>query len=162
MSLDAIHKYDGTQGKDYDVKVEQIDLDEKTEKEQNIFQSVSRTEVDFELIAEMVGDIDHDLAGLTDEDMKLIELEAPDFDFVVENDATDGFEKIEKSKAERKKEMQEKRKKNKQDVMEGGNYVTITFSTFENKAYFMERFGFDHYDEFIKGERFEKMIERVD
>ena len=39
MSLDLIHGYDGTPEKDYDIKVEKISLDLKTEKEQNIFQT---------------------------------------------------------------------------------------------------------------------------
>lgn len=159
-ALDVIHRYDGEKN-DYGIKVEKVELDEKTEKEQNIFQTTSRTELDSELLSDLIGEIDYKAAGLSDDDLKLIEVEVPDFDFTETIDATDDFEKMEESKEERKKAMQKKRKANKQK-MEGANYVTITFSDFESKAYFMERFGFDQYDEFIKGERFEKMIERID
>lgn len=159
-ALDVIHRYDGDKN-DYDVKVEKVELDEKTEKEQNIFQTASRTELDSELLAALIEEIDYKAAGLSDDDLKLIEVEVPDFDFTETIDATADFAKMKESKEERKKEMQKVRKANKQQ-MEGSNHVTITFSDFESKAYFMERFGFDQYDEFIKGERFEKMIERIE
>lgn len=159
MALDTIHKYDGNN--DYDIKVERIELDEKTEKEQNIFQTASVTELDSGFLAEMIGEIDYNLAGLTDEDLKLVEVEVPDFVFTKNTDGEKAFAEIKQDKEIRKQEMQAKRKANKQKTFEGANYVTITFSDFEAKAYFMERFGFDHYDEFIKGERFDKMIERV-
>lgn len=71
MALDLIHKYDGKKN-DYDIKVEMIDLDEKTEKEQNIFQSQSRTPIDMELVAIIMPDVDYQNTGLTDMELDLI------------------------------------------------------------------------------------------
>lgn len=40
-------------------------------------------------------------------------------------------------------------------------YVTLSFTTWEAKAEFMEKFGFSPYDKFIKGEMFDEVCERV-
>src|SRR5690606_21679961 len=74
MALDVINKYDGTAEKDYDIKVEKISLDEKTEKEQNIFQTKSRTDLDDLLLADLLKDVDIENTGLTDEDLKILEV----------------------------------------------------------------------------------------
>ena len=37
QTLDIMNEYDGSPEKDYDIKVESVDLDDKTEREQNIF-----------------------------------------------------------------------------------------------------------------------------
>lgn len=42
------------------------------------------------------------------------------------------------------------------------SYVMLSFSTFQAKAAFMARFGYDAYDKFIKGEEFSDQIERVE
>ena len=49
-ALDIINKYDGTPETDYEVKVERIELDLQTEKEQNVFQTRSRTDFDDDLM----------------------------------------------------------------------------------------------------------------
>ena len=73
MSLDLINGYDGTPETDYDVKVEMIELDEKTEREQNLFQTKAITDLDDELVRKMISDsdigIDYKNAGLDDFDM---------------------------------------------------------------------------------------------
>ena len=43
MSVDLIQGYDGTPETDYDIKVEAVDFDEKTEKEQLLFMAKSQT-----------------------------------------------------------------------------------------------------------------------
>ena len=73
MSLDIIHKYDGTPTTDYPIKVEKVSFDLKTEKEQNIFQTRSRTELDEELMRSLIPDIDYLNAGLDDYDLNLKE-----------------------------------------------------------------------------------------
>lgn len=67
MALDYINKFED--GNDYDVKVEVVDFDEKTEKEQNIFQTRSRTDLDDELMRQLIPDIDYKSAGLDDSDL---------------------------------------------------------------------------------------------
>lgn len=41
-------------------------------------------------------------------------------------------------------------------------YVMISFDTWEAKAMFCQRFGYDPYQKFIKGEVFDEQVERVD
>lgn len=166
MTLDLIHKYDGTPETDYQVKVELIELDEKTEKEQNIFQTTSRTELDAYKLADLIADIDYEAAGLTDEDLLQLEVEVPNFEFAapqVQSDILPTSKKqIQEQSAEQRKEAIKAAKQKTTTDNESAPYVTITFDSFENKAYFMERFGFNHYDLYIKGERFEQMIERIE
>ncbi|MCT3817839.1 DNA methylase [Elizabethkingia anophelis] len=78
---DEVNKYDPESGKnDYEIKVEIIDVDLKTEKELNLFfnsRSVSG-EYDYAKLALMIPDIDVDVAGLDDVDMSFIEMEMPE------------------------------------------------------------------------------------
>ena len=66
-ALDLIHKYDGTPATDYDVKVEAVKMDEKTEKEQMTYMAVGNSKADYNLIAEYANDIDYSNVGLTQE-----------------------------------------------------------------------------------------------
>ena len=87
------------------------------------------------------------------------------FDFGKNEDAKNDFNSFKEQSNEEKQANIQKIKEAKQaskNKHEGANYVTITFDNFDNKAYFMERFGFDHYDLYIKGELFEKRIERIE
>ena len=79
MSLDIIHKYDGTPETDYKIKVEKVSFDLKTEKEQNIFQTRSRTELDEELMRSLIPDIDYLNAGLDDYDLNLYAVDYSSF-----------------------------------------------------------------------------------
>lgn len=72
LSCDLINGYDGTPEKDYEVKVEAVDFDEKTEKEQMVFQAVANTSVDYNEIAKFIDDIDFKAAGFTEQDAEQI------------------------------------------------------------------------------------------
>lgn len=67
-AMDAIRKYDGTPETDYDIKVEAVDFDEKTEKEQMTYMAVANTKVDYNEVAKYIDDIDFKAAGFTEED----------------------------------------------------------------------------------------------
>ena len=41
-------------------------------------------------------------------------------------------------------------------------YVMLSFDTWEAKAAFCRRFGYDPYDKFLKGEVFDGQVERVE
>ena len=41
-------------------------------------------------------------------------------------------------------------------------YVMLSFDTWETKAAFCRRFGYDPYDKFLKGEVFSEQVERVE
>lgn len=78
---DEVNKYDPESGKnDYEIKVEIIDVDLKTEKELNIFFNSKSVmgEMDYAKLALMIPDIDIDIAGLDDVDMSFIEMEMPE------------------------------------------------------------------------------------
>lgn len=78
---DEVNKYDPETGKnDYEIKVEIIDVDLKTEKELNIFFNSKSVqgEMDYAKLALMIPDIDIDIAGLDDVDMSFIEMEMPE------------------------------------------------------------------------------------
>ena len=78
---DEVNKYDPESGKnDYEIKVEIIDVDLKTEKELNIFFNSKSVmgEMDYAKLALMIPDIDIDIAGLDDVDMSFIEMEVPE------------------------------------------------------------------------------------
>lgn len=181
MALDVLNKYDGTSNADYEVKVEKIELDLKTEKEQNIFQTQSRTQFDLDSLSTMIPDIDYKNAGLTDEDLQLIGI---DFTFQTETEQsiTDEINNLivpvqnqkeavkqakkELSQAEKiahNKEVKAQVMQEAQDKAENMEaYVMISFEDYKTKAAFMERFGFDAREKFLKGEVFENMIERVE
>ena len=70
-ALDALHKYDPNDpDTDYDIKVEKVSFDEKTEKEQMVFMSVANTKPDYNLISAFIDDIDYKVAGISDRDYK--------------------------------------------------------------------------------------------
>lgn len=90
-ALDSINHYDGTN--DYDVKVEAVDFDEKTEKEQMTFMAIKNSKADYNLIARYINDIDTNLVGISEEDVRQIQLLQKDFSVEMEDmaDADDLF-----------------------------------------------------------------------
>lgn len=111
-------------------------------------------------------------AGLTEEDLNLIGV-----DFLLqteeENNLADSLDElmapIHEIRAE-EKEKKEHMKQVKADVKKAAEekakdldaYVMLSFDTFEAKSAFMQRFGYDQYEKFLKGEVFSDQIERVD
>lgn len=71
-ACDQIKKYDGTPDTDYEVKVEAVDFDEKTEKEQLTYMAVANTKADYNEIAKYIDDIDFNFAGLSEQDAEAI------------------------------------------------------------------------------------------
>lgn len=67
-ALDLINKYNGEN--DYEVKVEVVSLDDKTEKEQLTYMAVGNTKADIDLIADYANDIDLSKVGLSESDIK--------------------------------------------------------------------------------------------
>lgn len=95
--IDEINRYNpDTQENDYLVRVEVVDFDEKTEKEQNLFMNNRNVqgEFDFDELRNMIADIDYTLAGLTDFDLNMLgigEIEEYDFShsFSIKEEAKD-------------------------------------------------------------------------
>lgn len=178
--LDELNNYPDN---DYLVKVEAIDVDEQREKELNVwFNNTSvQGQWDYDMLAQIIPDIDYKNAGLTDEDLQLIGI-----DFTMQTEAerriTDDInnliapiqnqkEAVKQAKKElsqpekiaHNKEVKAQVMQDAQDKAENmESYVMISFDTFKAKADFMERFGFDAREKFVKGELFENMIERIE
>lgn len=98
QALDLIHGYDGSPEKDYRLKVETVEFDERTEKEQMTYMAVGNSKADYNLIAPYVGEIDLANVGLSDDDMQAllalsddIALSAGDDDTAAMDDLGDGF-----------------------------------------------------------------------
>lgn len=185
--LDEQYKYNKlTKENDYTLRVELIDVDEKQEKSINILLNNHNVggEWDYDLLREIVPDIDYKDAGLTEADLNIIGV---DFMFQTEEESsiTSQLEDMmapvtelkEAEKAERQAQLQMERqakidhmKEVKQQVKESAQqqaenmdaYVMLSFDTFAAKAAFCERFGYGRYDKFIKGEVFDQIIERID
>lgn len=80
---DEANKYNpDTKENDYQLKVEVINVDLKTEKELNIFfnSKAVQGEMDYKKLAQIFPDIDAALAGLDDVDISMIEIEMPNID----------------------------------------------------------------------------------
>ena len=167
---------------DYCIRVDVIDVDEKQEKELNILMNNPNVQGswDFDTLAQIVPDIDWKDAGLTDADLNMIgvdyllqtkeessiadalsDMMAP----VTEQDAADKAAKqLERAtKVAHMKGVKQQVKENAQKQAENMDaYVMLSFDTFEAKAAFMARFGYDPDMKFVKGEVFSDQIERID
>lgn len=166
---------------DYKIRVDVIDVDEKQEKELNILLNnpAAQGSWDYDALARLVPDIDYKDAGLTDADLNMIGC-----DFLLQTEEENSLagaleemmqpvtEQKEAEKAARQLERAEKvahMKDVKQQVKEAAQkqaqdmdaYVMLSFDTFEAKAAFCERFGYDPYMKFIKGEQFDSICERI-
>lgn len=159
-----------------------IDVDEKQEKELNILMNNPNAQGswDFDTLAQIVPDIDWKDAGLTDADLNMIgvdyllqtkeessiadalsDMMAP----VTEQDAADKAAKqLERAtKVAHMKGVKQQVKENAQKQAENMDaYVMLSFDTFEAKAAFMARFGYDPDMKFVKGEVFSDQIERIE
>lgn len=177
--LDEMYKYPDN---DYSLRVEMISVDRKTEKTLNIALNNGNIsgQWDYDALARLVPDIDYKDAGLTDADLNMIGC-----DFLLQTEEENSLagaleemmqpvtEQKEAEKAARQLEHAEKvahMKDVKQQVKEQAQetaanmdaYLMLSFDTWEAKAAFCERFGYDPYQKFIKGEVFSDQVERVE
>lgn len=177
--MDELNKYPDN---DYLIRVELIDVDEKREKELNILTNNPNAmgSWDYDALRELVPDIDWKDAGLTDVDLNLIGC-----DFLLQTEEESSLadalsdmmapvtEQKEAGKAAKQLEKAEKvahmkdvKEQVKQSAQEKANdmdaYLMLSFSSYEEKAAFCERFGYDPDMKFIRGEVFSDQIERVD
>jgi hypothetical protein len=148
---------------DYLIRVEMIDVDEMTEKEQNIFMNSHSVQGEFDVDALriMVEDIDYSNAGLTEMDLSIIGL-----DINIGEGIEDVSQELNQLSADQKKEkIKASKKAIRNDIddkfEEGDPLLVLSFDSFKNKSAFMRRFELDEYQKFFKGEIFSEMIERV-
>ena len=93
MSVDLIQGYDGTPETDYDIKVEAVDFDEKTEKEQLLFMAKSQDPIDYNLVAKnfSIDEIDFKAAGFTEQDTEQIKMLQDDLEASSKESGMDDF-----------------------------------------------------------------------
>lgn len=176
--LDELNKYPDN---DYSIRVELIDVDEKTEKELNVTLNSPNVggEWDYDALRELIPDIDYKDAGLTEQDLNIIGI---DFNFQTEEENTIADEldnlmapvqeqhqaELEQKQAERAEKVAHM-KQVKQEVKEAAQkaaanmdaYIMLSFGTWEAKQEFCEKFGFDPEQKFLKGEVFGDKIETL-
>ena len=181
--LDELNKYNpSTKENDYRLKVEVVDIDLKTEKQLNIVLNNPNVggQWDFNALARIVPDIDWKDAGLTDADLNMIGV-----DYLLQTEEESSIadalsdmmspvtEQKEADKAAKQleraenvahmKEVKQRAKENAHKTAEDMDaYVMLSFDTYEAKAAFCERFGYDADMKFIKGEVFDEQVERID
>ncbi len=172
---DEINKYNQqTKENDYQIKVEVINVDLKKEKELNIFfnSKAVQGEMDYSKLALMATDIDLRLAGLDDIDLSMIEIEAPK-DVNIEiptfepqaekikqnNDQEESTQEDSEAKKEHVKSIKEQVKQG--ATYEGDPSFTLSFSTYENKVFFLERFHLSGDTKYIKGEEFADLLDTL-
>lgn len=170
--MDELNKFPDN---DYTIRVDVIDVDQTQEKELNILLNNpnAQGQWDFDALRKLIPDIDYKDAGLTEEDLNLIGV-----DFMLqteeENNLADSLDELmlpvqEKKEAEKEKK-KEHMKQVKEEVKKAAQekakdldaYVMLSFDTFEAKSAFMQRFGYDQYEKFLKGEVFSEQVERVE
>lgn len=89
LASDVINHYDGTPETDYDVKVEAVDFDSKTELEQMTYEAVMNTKADFNKVAKYLNDIDPKIVGFNDDDIKQLQILQDDLDKSMEDISND-------------------------------------------------------------------------
>lgn len=169
--LDILNDYPE---KDYTLRVEVVDYDEKKEKEANLALNSPNVggEYDYDKLRELIPDIDYKDAGLTEQDLDIIGV---DYNFQSEEEnsiAGELDDLMAPLREEHQAEVAEKvahMKQVKQEVKEAATkaaanmdaYLMLSFDTWEAKAEFCEKFGFDPEQKFYKGEVFENKIETL-
>ena len=175
--MDELQKFPDN---DYCIRVDVIDVDEQQELNILMNNPNAQGTWDFDALARIVPDIDWKDAGLTDADLNMIGV-----DYLLQTEEESSIadalsdmmapvtEQKEADKAVRQLERAEKvahMKEVKQQVKENAQktaedmdaYVMLSFDTYEAKAAFCERFGYDPDMKFIKGEVFDEQVERID
>lgn len=185
--MDDLQKYDTkTKENDYKIRVDVIDVDEKQEKELNVLMNNPNAQGtwDYDKLRELIPDIDYKDAGLTDADLNMIGV-----DFLLqteeENDLASALndlmspvtEQMAEEKAMRQAEKELERQAKVQHMKDVkaqvrdqaqettanmDAYVILSFDTWDAKANFMERFGYNSNEKFLKGEVFDEQVERID
>ena len=157
--------------KDYEITVAMVDLSEKEEMEQNLFMNNSKAmgEYDEFQLAEIFEsyDIELDNTGFELPDLGLMGIEIDmtlDDDEIPEQISEDDKEmlqlngKIFTDSHELRKAIKEYGNNGNREVIDLN--VVLTFGTTEAKVSFMQRYGFEGGEKYIKGEVFDKIIEQ--
>ena len=129
--------------------------------------------MDYAKLALMIPDIDVNLAGLDEVDLSFVEVEIP-VDIKIDiptfepqadkKEAAREEEQVESdnepSDEEKKAKIKEIKEKVKEGaVYEGDPYFMVSFDSYENKVFFLERFHLNGDTKFVKGEELAELID---
>ena len=160
--MDLHYKYDGTTETEYEVKVEVVNLDGKTEKEQLAYMAAGNTKPDIDLLANFVPDIDYSEIGLDTNEINDI-LAFSQADAISLSESLDDLISPMDSYEEKKGHMKEVKQQVKEQALQRQRneeaYVTLSFSSFDAKSDFCDLLGISTDDKFAKGEDVLKLIE---
>ena len=146
-------------GYNYKLTVSAVDLDDKTEKEQNIFlNSTTFTgEFDFDLLKDLLPEIDAFAAGLDDVDLNIIGVDAE-----MKSGGNDEEDEFFGDVKKAKKDVKDAKKRAQENIEarfeEGERYLTLSFDSYDAKVNFASFFGLDEDDLYVKGEFFIKLL----
>ncbi len=185
--MDELVKYNPeTKENDYQLRFDVIDVDLKTEKEVNVLLNNQNAQgrYDDDKMAKLIPEISWKDAGLTDADLNIFGVDyllqteeeaklSGEIDDMMSEVNADHDAEMQQRKAERDMERAAKvahMKEVKQKVKEGAiktaenmeAYVILSFTDFQAKSDFMERFGYSPYEKIIKGEVFDEQVERIE
>lgn len=142
-AMDIIFNYDGKNN--YDVKVEVVEFDDKTEKEQNIFLNNKRVqgETDYELLSIILPDITIENTGLLDYDLNIINSLIPNNSFGKNNDIIQDANELKNTAKKTKEEVKQIKADIKEQNKENqrASHFTIVFKTYDEKAEYLESIG---------------------
>lgn len=160
-TLDLINGYDGTEITDYELKVEMVELDLKTEKEQNIYLNNKKQqgETDFELMATLINEIDLENAGIDEQDIEIIEALVPDFNFGDNESIKNDINNISTDK--QGKDYVKDIKKSIKSGIRGSQlptHFTVTFRSYDEKAEFLEGIGINGDETIVTADKFLKRL----
>lgn len=182
--LDELNKYDPQDPKtDYNIRVDVVDLDEKSEKELNILLNNPNAQGkwDSDALAQMLPDIDYTYAGLTDADLAImgVDYDVPTNLYADDAQGVDSFfdssspsqshqatirpempnVRMSAEEVKAKKEAIQAQAHSNTENMDA--YVVLSFATYSSKMAFLSRFGYDPHERYINGEEFNDGVERV-
>lgn len=135
-------------GTDYALTVSVTDVPLKKEKEINLMLNNpnAQGEYDFEMVKDLILDLDLDATGFTDYDLSIMGVEKDVEEITKEEKSR---EQIEADIAKVKEAKQKSKDKN---VSQGENYIVVTFGSVEAKESFLETLGHEVDDRYVKGE----------
>lgn len=168
-AMDLLYKYDGSN--DYELKVEVVELDEKTEKEQLTYMAVGNTKADYNLIADYIHDINFKDVGLSEEDYNsILSIADANANVLQETLGVSTFDdiislspQVEERQPETRDEIRAKKEHQREIAYERQQnedaYIVLSFSTYEAKVAFCEMLGYNTEEaKYIKGE---EVISRI-
>lgn len=152
-AIDVLEKK--TQG-DYYLTVSVCNLSDKEEKEQNIFfnSTTVQGEFDFDMLTDMLKDIDAFAAGFNQDDLNILGVAAFEQKITTDEQQEDKAflkEQIKKAKRASADRIADRHQ-------EGETYISLSFSTYDAKAAFCRKFGIPAGAVFFKGEEFERKV----